>query len=311
MSFSQDQQGTCASQGFVRRLLSNDWQDVTRKLTDGLSVTAAGWVQLFFVVYLAIAGLLMLVAAWTAFRQFTVIMRPCLPSALRRGYWKDDGPLDRARFRMRWPTITLLAMIFSIWTALIGAVVSVAWPLWLPTFVPMVLWDTGGEFVHWAKNDPEEVLEEGSDGGGGGGGGRQEGVRNGHSKRSSSSRRHRKGTRKRQVRGCGCGSCLYQCLWILMWPLSMVSILVTMVFSKVFLRPFSAFLRPITTRYLWYIPGMSFLASWGIPVPLRPRDKVDPVEAQSQRVDRLSSVPIEHRGRRDSGDRDLPELVSD
>jgi hypothetical protein len=133
--------GTCPNPGFTRGILSSNWADIMAVLTDGLSHQAASVVSGVFKVYLIMGALMAILAVWTAYRQFLWIMRPCLPLARERGYWVDRGPQDRSRYRMRWPTLSMLALTAGTCVLIAGLVMAALWPLWIPLFLPAMLWD--------------------------------------------------------------------------------------------------------------------------------------------------------------------------
>ena len=163
-----EQPSTCPNVGQGRNLMgnvmSNDWMDLFYFILQTLLNTVEGVFGYLLVIYGIVLIFLLCLTLRTAVLQFEYILRPCLPSAKKRGYWKSDGPTDKNRYRLRWPLLSLYAVCMFCVDAVCGALMSLVWPIWFPLFFFMIVTDTIQIMFNWflgkelyGKNLPKPV----------------------------------------------------------------------------------------------------------------------------------------------------------
>jgi len=137
-----------------RGFVSNDWADVISILVEGLSLRAASGVHTLFSIYLIIGLIMFIFTLWTALQQFIAVLRPCLPHAVEHGYSTDRN--GKHGYRIRWPILSLFAMLVFLFEILCGVASTVLWPLWLPCFFLMVAWDRISHGLRWFAGSSDE-----------------------------------------------------------------------------------------------------------------------------------------------------------
>ncbi len=160
---------TCPNVGQGRNLMgnvmSNDWMDLFYFTLQTMLNTVEGFFGYLLIFYGIVLAFLLCLTLRTAMLQFEYILRPCLPSAKKRGYWKSDGPTDKNRYRLRWPLLSLYAVFMFCVDAILGILMSIVWPIWFPLFFGMVLvdaiqisfnWFLGRE-LYGKKNLPKSI----------------------------------------------------------------------------------------------------------------------------------------------------------
>ena len=144
---------TCPNVGQGRNLMgnvmSNDWMDVFYFTLQTAANTFEGFFSILLILYGIILVFLLCLTLRTAILQFEYILRPCLPSAKKRGYWKSDGPTDKNRYRLRWPLLSMYAVCMFCVDTICGCLMSVVWPIWFPLFFTMIFTDTAGIMFNW------------------------------------------------------------------------------------------------------------------------------------------------------------------